>query len=123
MGSEQKLWDDMIPTEKLAAIRELAEQVQALKGDNALRHKIDKEQPIQLRPSVCSRRDQAFLLSAASPLDHPAAHFNLSQYPAWNFASPPKVTQVFAATAEPRPVVAKSPPLGTQCRQRSHSQY
>ena len=41
MGSEQKLWEDMTPTEKLAAIRELAEQVQALKGGKALQHKID----------------------------------------------------------------------------------
>ena len=86
MGSEQKLWEDMTPTEKLAAIRDLAEQVQALKGHKALQHKTDKAQPIQLRPSVCSRLGQTLLLSAASPLDHPAAHFNLSQYPAWNFS-------------------------------------
>jgi hypothetical protein len=86
MGSEQT------PTEKLAAIRELAEQVQALK---ALQHKTDKAQPIQLRPSVCSRVGQAFLLSAASPLDHPAAHFNLSQYPAWNFSPTTERDAVF----------------------------
>jgi hypothetical protein len=33
-----KLWEDMAPTEKLAAIRELAEQLKALGDDRALRH-------------------------------------------------------------------------------------
>ena len=83
--SQQMLWEDMAPLEKLAAIRELAEQVKALRGDCAPRRGAEESRPIQLRPSVCSRLGQAFLLSAANPLDHPAAHFNLSQYPAWNF--------------------------------------
>jgi hypothetical protein len=78
-----ELLDDMTPMEKLEAIRELAEQVQALTGDKSLRHKTDEAQPIPLRPSVCSRLGQAFLLSAASPLDHSAARFNLPQHPAW----------------------------------------
>ena len=86
MGSEQKLWEDMTPTERLAAITELAEQVQALRGDKALRQKTDKAQPIQLQPSVCSRLGRAFLSSAASPLDHSTARFSLSQHPAWNFS-------------------------------------
>jgi|HubBroStandDraft_6_1064221.scaffolds.fasta_scaffold2060794_1 hypothetical protein len=81
MGSERKLWEDMAPTEKLAAIRELAEQLQALRGDKA-----DEAPPIQLRPSVCPRLGQTFLLSAAIPLDHSAARFNVSQHPAWSFS-------------------------------------
>jgi hypothetical protein len=86
MGSERKLWEDMAPTEKLAAIRELAEQLKALRDDRALRHEPDEAQPIQLRPSACSRRGDAFLLSTAIALDHSAARFNLSQHPAWSFS-------------------------------------
>jgi hypothetical protein len=86
MGSERKLWEDMAPTEKLAAIRELAEQLKALRDDRALRHEPDEVQPIQLRPSACSRRGDEFLLSTAIALDHSAARFNLSQHPAWRFS-------------------------------------
>ena len=71
--------------EKLAAIREHAEQLQALRGNKVRRPEGEEAQPIQLRPSVCLRLGQAFLLSAASPLYHSAAHFNLSEHPAWSF--------------------------------------
>jgi hypothetical protein len=86
MGSERKLWEDMAPTERLAAIRELAEQLKALRDDRAPRHETDAAQPIQLRPSACSRLGDAFLLSTAIPLDHSAARFNVSQHPAWSFS-------------------------------------
>jgi hypothetical protein len=86
MGSERKLWEDMAPTAKLAAIRELAEQLKALRDDRALSHEPDEVQPIQLRPSACSRRGDEFLLSTAIALDHSAARFNLSQHPAWRFS-------------------------------------
>jgi hypothetical protein len=86
MGSERKLWEDMAPTEKLAAIRELAEQIQSLRDDKVLRHEADEVQPIQLRPSVCSRLGQKFLLSVAIPFDRSTARFNLMQHPAWNFS-------------------------------------
>jgi hypothetical protein len=84
MGSQRKLWEDMAPLEKLAAIRELAEQLKALRDDGALRHEAEESQPIQLRPSACSRLGDAFLLSTAIPLDHSAARFDLLRYPAWN---------------------------------------
>jgi hypothetical protein len=86
MSSERKPWEDMAPTERLAAIRELAEQLKAHRDDRAPRHEADEAQPIQLRPSVCSRVGQAFLVSAAISLDHSAARFNLSQHRAWNFS-------------------------------------
>jgi hypothetical protein len=57
-GLERKLWEDMAPTEKLAAIREFAGQLKALRDDRALRHEPDEAQPIQLRPS--GRRARAF---------------------------------------------------------------
>src|SRR5271165_1097106 len=65
MDSERKLWEDLAPTEKLAAIRKLAEQLKALGDDRALRHEEDEAQPIQLRPSACSRQGDTFLLSTA----------------------------------------------------------
>jgi hypothetical protein len=95
MGTERKLWEDMAPTEKLAAIRELAEQVKALRDARALRHEADEAQPIQLRPSACSRRGDAFLLSTAIPLDQSAARFNVSQHPAWNFSPATERNAVF----------------------------
>jgi hypothetical protein len=95
MGSEQKLWEDMTPTEKFAATRELAEQVQALRSDKTLRQKTNEAQPIQLRPSVCSRLGKAFLLSAASPPNHTAARFKLSHHPAWNFSPATEREAVF----------------------------
>jgi hypothetical protein len=95
MGSKQKLWEDMAPTEKLAAIRELAEQLKALRDDRALRHEPDEAQRIQLRPSACSRRGDAFLLSTAIALDHSATRFNLSQHPAWSFSRATERDAVF----------------------------
>ena len=86
MGSELKLWDDMAPTERLAAIRELAEQLKALRDDSAPRHETEAAQPIQLRPSACSRLGDGFLLSTAVPIDHSAVRFNVSQHPAWSFS-------------------------------------
>jgi hypothetical protein len=85
MGSQRKLWEDMAPLEKLAAIRELAEQLKALRDGRAPRQEADEAQPIQLRPSACSRRGNAFLLSTAIPFDHSTAGFHLPRHPAWNF--------------------------------------
>ena len=49
MGSERKLWEDMAPTERLAAIRELAEQLKALRDDKSTRaHETDVAQPIRV---------------------------------------------------------------------------
>jgi hypothetical protein len=95
MGSERKLWEDMAPTEKLAAIRELAEQLKALRDDSALRHEPDEAQPIQLRPSACSQRGDAFLRSTAIALDYSAARFNLSKHPAWSFSRATERDAVF----------------------------
>jgi hypothetical protein len=94
MGSERTLWEDMAPTEKLAAIRELAEQLKALRDDRALRHDA-VAQPIQSRPSACSRLGDGFLLSTTIPLEQSAARFNLSQHPAWNFGATTERDAVF----------------------------
>lgn len=94
MGSKQKLWEDMAPTEKLAAIRELAEQLKALRDDRAMRHEPDEAQPIQLRPSACLRRGDAFLLSTAIALDH-SAILTCRNIPLGASAAPPNVTRFF----------------------------
>jgi hypothetical protein len=81
---QQILWEDMEALERLAAIRELAEQLKALRDDRARRQEADGSQPTQSRPSARSRLGNAFLLSTAIPLDHSTACFHLPRHPTWN---------------------------------------